>query len=147
MRVFLSILVVVAALLAAAGPALAQGSTTYVDSQTLLDAFGKKGGALAKGEQFSVSPNRRTANGNVEIHEKETDIFFVVDGSATLVTGGTAVEQRQTRPGQFTAKGIDGGQTYNLKKGDVVVIPAGQPHWFKEVHGFINYVTVKSIKP
>jgi len=121
---------------------------TYVDSQKVLDNFGKQGGnPLVPGEAYRVQTDRRTTNGNIEIHEKETDIFYIVDGSATLIVGGTAVEPKATRPGQMTAKEIANGQTYNLKKGDVVVIPAGQPHWFKQVNGFINYLTVKSLKP
>ena len=121
---------------------------TYVENQRVLDNFEKKNGnPLIPGEAYSVQTNRRTANGNIEIHEKETDIFYVLDGSATIIVGGTAVEPKQTRPGQLTAKEIANGQSYNLKKGDVLVIPAGQPHWFKQVNGFINYLTVKSIAP
>jgi mannose-6-phosphate isomerase-like protein (cupin superfamily) len=121
---------------------------TYMDSQRVLDNFDKKNAnPLIPGDGYNVQTNKRTANGNIEIHEKETDIFYIMDGSATIVVGGTAVEPKQTRPGQMTAKDIQGGQTYNLKKGDVLVIPAGTPHWFKQVNGSINYLTVKSIKP
>src|SRR5262249_34745328 len=123
-------------------------SPVYIESQKVLDNFGKPGGnPLVPGEAYRVQTDRRTANGNIEIHEKETDIFYVIDGSATLIAGGAAVEPRATRTGQMTAKDIVNGQTYNLKKGDVVVIPAGQPHWFKQVNGFINYLTVKSVQP
>jgi mannose-6-phosphate isomerase-like protein (cupin superfamily) len=123
-------------------------SPVYIESQKVLENFGKQGGnPLVPGEAYRVQTDRRTANGNIEIHEKETDIFYVMDGSATLVAGGTAVEPKATRPGQMTAKDIMNGQTYNLKKGDIVVIPAGQPHWFKQVNGFINYLTVKSVRP
>jgi len=123
-------------------------SPVYIESQKVLQNFGKQGGnPLVPGEAYRVQTDRRTANGNIEIHEKETDIFYVVDGSATLIAGGTAVEPKATRPGQMTAKDIMNGQTYNLKKGDIVVIPAGQPHWFKQVNGFINYLTVKSVQP
>src|SRR5215468_766486 len=119
----------------------------YIESQKVLENFGKQGGnPLVPGEAYRVQTDRRTANGNIEIHEKETDIFYVMDGSATLIAGGTAVEPKATRPGQMTAKDIMNGQTYNLKKGDIVVIPAGQPHWFKQVNGFINYLTVKSVQ-
>jgi len=121
---------------------------TYMDSQRVLDNFDKKNAnPLIPGDAYNVQTNKRTANGNIEIHEKETDIFYVMDGSATIIVGGTAVEPKQTRPGQMTAKDIQDGQTYNLKKGDVLVIPAGTPHWFKQVNGSINYLTVKSIKP
>ena len=123
-------------------------SPVYIESQKVLENFGKQGGnPLVPGEAYRVQTDRRTANGNIEIHEKETDIFYVMDGSATLIAGGTAVEPKATRPGQMTAKDITNGQTYNLKKGDIVVIPAGQPHWFKQVNGFINYLTVKSVQP
>ena len=121
---------------------------TYVDSQRVLDNFDKKNAnPLIPGDAYNVQTNKRTANGNIEIHEKETDIFYIMDGSATIIVGGTAVEPKQTRPGQMTAKDIQGGQAYDLKKGDVLVIPAGTPHWFKQVNGSINYLTVKSIKP
>jgi len=122
-------------------------SPVYIESQKVLENFGKQGGnPLVPGEAYRVQTDRRTANGNIEIHEKETDIFYVMDGSATLIAGGTAVEPKATRPGHMTAKDIMNGQTFNLKKGDIVVIPAGQPHWFKQVNGFINYLTVKSVQ-
>ncbi len=121
---------------------------TYMESQRVLDNFDKKNAnPLIPGDAYNVQTNKRTANGNIEIHEKETDIFYIMDGSATIIVGGSAVEPRQTRPGQMTAKDIKDGQSYNLKKGDVLVIPAGTPHWFKQVNGSINYLTVKSIKP
>ena len=120
----------------------------YVESQRVLDNFGKPGGnPLVPGDAYRVQTDRRTANGNIEIHEKETDIFYIMDGSATIIVGGTAVDPKATRPGQMTAKDIANGQSYNLKKGDVLVIPAGQPHWFKQVNGFVNYLTVKSVSP
>src|SRR5258706_7156586 len=118
---------------------------TYVESQRVLDNFDKKNAnPLIPGDGYNVQTNKRTANGNIEIHEKETDIFYIMDGSATIIVGGTAVEPKQTRPQQLTAKDIQGGQSYNLKKGDVLVIPAGTPHWFKQVNGSINYLTIKS---
>ncbi len=126
-------------------PALA-ADVTYKESQQVLDNFGKTN-PLIPGDAYRVQTDRRTANGRIEIHEKETDIFYIMDGSATLIAGGKAVEPTATRAGQLTAKDIEGGTTYNLKKGDVVVIPAGQPHWFKQVNGFINYLTVKSVAP
>jgi len=123
-------------------------AVTYMDSQRVLDNFDKKNAnLLIPGDAYNVQTNKRIANGNIEIHEKETDIFYIMDGGATIIVGGTAVEPKQTRPGQMTAKDIQGGQTYQLKKGDVLVIPAGTPHWFKQVNGSINYLTVKSIKP
>ena len=98
-------------------------------------------------EAYQELQSEKGKNGNIEIHEKETDIFHIMDGSATIIVGGTAIEPKQTRPFQLTAKDIQGGQSYDLKKGDVLVIPAGTPHWFKQVNGSIHYLTIKSIKP
>lgn len=119
---------------------------TYIESKALTDRFGKPG-PLASSDQYTVTANRRTANGKPEIHEKETDIFYIVDGSATLVIGGTAIEAKQTRPFQMLGTSIEGGQSYEVKEGDFFVIPAGTPHWYKQVNGSVNYLTIKSIKP
>ncbi len=121
---------------------------TYVDSQRLLDNFGKaNANPIVPGTGYEVQTNRRVKNGNIEIHLKETDIFYVMGGSATILVGGTPVEPSERRPNQLTAKDISNPESYNLKKGDVLVIPAGVPHWFKQVNGSIDYLVVKHIKP
>jgi glc operon protein GlcG len=129
-----------AAVLGAA--AQAPATVTYADPARVA-----KGGALTNGPGYTVSVLRRTAAGQVEVHEKETDIFYVVDGEATFVTGGTMVGGKTSRPNQLLGTDIQGGQTHQLKKGDVIVVPAGVPHWFKEVPKAIQYFTVKSIQP
>ncbi len=125
----------------------AGGPATYVAHDKISALFAAKGGAIAKGPDYSVSANKRTGPGKVEVHEKETDIFRVIDGEATLVTGGKMIGGKQTRPEQWLGTSIDGGTTYHLSAGDVVTVPAGTPHWFKEVPKSIEYYTVKVIKP
>jgi quercetin dioxygenase-like cupin family protein len=122
------------------------GQVTYVPADKVAAAFAQ-GGRFATGSDFSASVLRRTAAGQSEVHVKETDIFYVVDGEATFVTGGTMVGAKETRANQLLGSGIDGGQVHQLKKGDVIVIPAGVPHWFKDVPKSINYYTIKVIKP
>jgi quercetin dioxygenase-like cupin family protein len=86
--------------------------------------------------------------GQVEIHTKETDIFYIVDGTATFVTGGTMIDGKETRPNQMLGTDIQGGQTHQLKKGDFISIPAGIPHWFKDVPASgVTYYMVKVVKP
>jgi mannose-6-phosphate isomerase-like protein (cupin superfamily) len=119
---------------------------TYVDSEKVSVAL-TKGGALAKGDDFTVSGARRTGPGQVEVHDKETDIFYIVDGEATFVTGGKMIGGKQTRANQWLGDDIQGGETHHLAKGDVITIPAGTPHWFKEVPKSINYYMVKVLKP
>lgn len=129
-----------------ARPAVPAESVAHIDNQKLMEAFGK-GGNLVNASDYRVQTNRRVKPGSAEVHEKETDIFYVVDGSATFVTGGSVTDAKTTRPNQILGTGINGGESRRLSKGDVIVIPAGVPHWFKEVDGFINYLVVKVVKP
>lgn len=106
-----------------------------------------KGGGLVTASNLSITVAHRTEPGMVELHDKETDTFYVLDGSATIVTGGTMIGGSVTGPGQQRGTDIRGGQAQRLVKGDVMVIPAGVPHWFKEVTGSIDYYVVKVIAP
>lgn len=123
------------------------GPATYVEHGKVSALFAGKGGPIAKGPDYSVSANQRIAAGTVEVHEKETDIFHVIDGEATFVTGGKVIGGKQTKPLQWSGTGIEGGVTHHLSQGDVITIPAGTPHWFKDVPKKINYYVVKVIKP
>ena len=133
-----------------ASAAMAQSrAVTHVDSEKVAAALsGARGvaGSLVATKDFTVSGIKRTGPGQVEIHSHETDIFYVTDGEATFVTGGTIVGGKQTAPGQTRGTDLHGGQTVRLKKGDVITIPAGVPHWFKDVSPSISYVTIKVIK-
>src|ERR1700704_2247251 len=140
-------LTVVATLVAV--PAMAQSrAVTHVDSEKVAAALaGGRGGSLVATKDFTVAGSHRNKPGEVEVHARETDIFYVTDGEATLVVGGTVVGGKTTGPGQIRGTDIQGGQTQRLKKGDVVTIPAGTPHWFKELATpSISYLTVKVIK-
>jgi glc operon protein GlcG len=77
------------------------------------------------------------------VHTKDTDIVYVLRGSATFVTGGTVVDGRTTAPEEIRGTSIQGGQTLRLVPGDVVVVPNGTPHWFQEVRGPLLYYVVK----
>ena len=106
-----------------------------------------KGGSLVTAPNLSVTIAHRMEPGMVEVHDKETDTIYVLDGSATIVTGGTMIGGNVTAPGQHRGTDINGGQAQPLVKGDVIVIPAGVPHWFKEVPSTIDYYVVKVIAP
>lgn len=91
-----------------------------------------KGGPIVSDPGLIVLANRREA-GQVEYHEHTNHIFIMVEGEATLVTGGTMVGAKRTNPEQMVATSIEGGETHHLSKGDVITIPAKTPHWWKEV--------------
>jgi mannose-6-phosphate isomerase-like protein (cupin superfamily) len=102
------------------------------------------GGSFLTNSLYKVIAARRVAApAAVEIHARDTDVFYIVDGTATFVTGGTAVDQTPTGPNEFHAKSITGGTERHLAKGDVIVIPAGTPHQFLEVSNPFLYFVVK----
>jgi glc operon protein GlcG len=118
---------------------------TFFDSKTVSDAF-TKGSVLedgGNGENYMVHASRREKPGMSEVHELDTDIIYVLDGTATFVTGGKSIDSKMVAQNEFRGSGVDGGETRQLKKGDVVIVPKGTPHWFKQVDGAFLYYVVK----
>jgi mannose-6-phosphate isomerase-like protein (cupin superfamily) len=74
-------------------------------------------------------------NAPASVHEKDAEMFFVVEGAGTLVTGGTLRDERRTNPANLQGVGIDGGNSRRIGKGDVIVVPAKTPHWFAPIDG------------
>ena len=107
MKVLLALAVLATAVvLVAAGGA----GVTFVDHDKVNAAFAK-GGPLASGPDLLVSGNHRDKPGEVEVHDKETDVMHIIEGEATFVTGGTMVGGKMTKPGQMRGTDIKGGQT------------------------------------
>ena len=130
----------------AAQPLLSIAPVHAFDSNAVMAAFAK-GSPLIENAVYKVHASRRTEPGQVEVHDDETDVIYVVEGAATIVTGGTPVDGKVTAPGQYRAARLEGGENHTLGRGDVFVIPAGVPHWFKEVRGPFLYFTVKPVAP
>ena len=114
----------------------------HLDHDKVAAVFAK-GGSLLATNNFKVMALRRDAPGEVEIHDRDTDIIYVLEGSANIVTGGEAKESRTTAPGETRAKNIVGGVERHVVKGDVLTVPNRVPHWFKEVKGPFLYFVVK----
>ena len=108
-----------------------------------VDASFQKGGTLLTLDNVRVMTATRTAAGEAELHATDADIFHVLEGTATFVTGGTIAGARDTAAGETRGTGIEGGTTRQLAAGDVITIPAGVPHWFKVVNGRFRYFVVK----
>ena len=90
-----------------------------------------------------VHASRRDADGQAEVHEKDADIIYMLEGTTTFVTGGTVVGGKTTAPDEIRGTSVRGGETRTLSKGDVIVVPKGTPHWFKDVSGPVLYYVVK----
>lgn len=116
----------------------------FFDKSQVSESFAK-GAVLLDGtnRNYMVNTSRRDQPGLAEIHTLDTDIIYVVDGTATFVTGGSAVETKEIAPNEIRGSRIDGGDTRQLVKGDVIIVPNGVPHWFKEVGGAFLYYTIK----
>ena len=115
---------------------------TYIERNKVAAAFAK-GMPLLENNDFKVHASQREAPGVAEIHTRDTDIIHVLEGSATLVTGGVAVEPKTIAPAELRGKEIKGGESRRLSRGDVIVIPNGVPHWFKQVDAPLLYYVVK----
>jgi glc operon protein GlcG len=121
---------------------VAAEEVTYFNSKKVSESFAKAT-TLFKQDNYRIVTGRRVQPGEVEIHTLDTDLMYVVQGSATLVTGGTPVQPRDSAPNEIRAKTSQGGESHQLAKGDVIVIPKGIPHWFKAVSGTFDYLTIK----
>lgn len=80
-----------------------------------------------------ITRNRDGGPEAVDVHLLQSDIWYVLGGNATVVTGGTVVNAKAPQPNQIKGTAIDGGEPHHLSKGDVLIIPKGVPHWVKEV--------------
>lgn len=135
-------------------PALASASAAASGTEAPVRHFGHQevaaafahGAVLVDGSgcRFQVHAGRREAPGQAEVHAHDTDIFHVVGGAGTLVTGGTVVDAVITGPGEVRGADIRDGEARRLEEGDVIVIPAGTPHRFTAVERTLTYFVVKS---
>lgn len=127
-----------------AGGPLRPMDVNYFTHDQVAAAFAK-GGVLVDGagRNYMVHASRREKPGQVEVHVLDTDVIYVQNGSATLVTGGTMVGGKTIEPNEVRGDSISGGETRTIARGDVITVPNGTPHWFESVSGPLTYYVVK----
>jgi len=76
------------------------------------------------------------------VHEREAEMFYVVEGSGTLVTGGTLREEKRTNAENLSGSAIDGGTPRRLARGDWVMVPEKTPHWFTQIDGTLVLMSI-----
>lgn len=91
---------------------------------------------------YNANLEYRAAVGPAAVHEKEAEMFYVIDGSATLVTGGKLSGETRTNPENLSGTGIDNGMSRNIAKGDFVIVPENTPHWFSAINGTIVLMSI-----
>jgi glc operon protein GlcG len=101
------------------------------------------GGLLLDATRFKIDAGRREAPGEVEYHEHVVDVMHVLEGAATVVTGGEMIGVHEVAPGELRAGAVEGGTSHRLGVGDVFAIPNGVPHQFVEVSNPFLYFVVK----
>ena len=119
------------------------GSVTFIPAARVTTAFAK-GEPLVENGLYKVHASRRDAPGMAEVHARDTDIIYVLEGSATIVTGGQVVDGKTTATDEIRGRSIAGGSARRLAKGDLFIVPNGVPHWFAEVQGPFLYYVVKT---
>ena len=118
---------------------------SYWDKAKVEEAF-SKGSILfdgSDGRNYMVHASRREKPGQAEIHSEDADVIYVLQGNATFVTGGEAVDAKLTAPGELRGSGIRNGETRQIARGDVLIVPRGVPHQFLEVTNPFLYYVVK----
>jgi glc operon protein GlcG len=120
-------------------------AVSYWEKSKVEEAF-SKGAVLfdgSDGRNYMVHASRRERPGQAEIHTKDADVIYVLQGSATFITGGEAVDGKTIAPEEIRGSCINGGETRKIAKGDVIIVPHGVPHQFLEVTNPFLYYVVK----
>ena len=81
-------------------------------------------------------------NAPASAHEREAEMFFVVEGAGTLVTGGTLRDEKRTNAENLTGSAIEGGTPRRVAKGDWVMVPEKTPHWFMQIDGALVLMSI-----
>lgn len=120
-------------------------AVSYFEKGKVEEAFAKGSVLLdgSEGRNYMVHASRREKPGQAEIHTKDADVIYVLQGKATFITGGEAVDAKTTAPDELRGSSITGGETRQIAKGDVIVVPHGVPHQFLEVTDPFLYYVVK----
>ncbi len=113
------------ALAAFAGAAPAP-SVTYIPADKVKAAF-EKGTPLLEVANYKIHASRRDAPGQVEVHEKDTDIIHVLTGTATLVTGGAVVGGKTAAVEEIRGTDVRGGETREIGPGGLFHVRSTTP--------------------
>ncbi len=159
MRMLMAVMVVVGGVMAAGSSLSAQGGAgvpklfaSAGDVKALI--------ARAKAERKPDQPNFSQPivslapyNANLEYrvgglnapastHDKDAELFYVVEGSGTVVTGGTLQNERRSNADNASGTGIEGGAPRKIAAGDWVLVPEKTPHWFTQIDGTLVMMSV-----
>jgi mannose-6-phosphate isomerase-like protein (cupin superfamily) len=84
---------------------------------------------------YRIALEYRTAVGPAAVHEKEAELFYVIEGTATFTTGGKLKEEKRANATNLTGSGVESGQSRTVAKGDFYIVPEGSPHQYTDIKG------------
>ena len=128
---------------ASPGVQIVKGAAIADKIERAAPSPGGRGGVIAQDDDWRVHAAERDAPGQAELHDGDTDVWYVMAGGATLVTGGAIANASVTGPGEHRGPAIRGGTELAIAAGDLITIRRGVPHWVKAVDGRLRYLVVK----
>ena len=154
----LTLLLVTAVCRQAAAQAPADAMKTFISSSDVAALIAKAKSErkanqpivaqpLLKLAPYTASLEYRGSVGPAAVHEKEAEMFYVIDGSATLVTGGKLTEEKRTNAENLTGSGIEGGTPRPVAKGDFIIVPENTPHWFSAINDTVVLMSFHVPRP
>ena len=100
--------------------------------------------AIANTDQYRINIVHREKAAGAIAHPGNTEVHYIIEGAGTIVTGGTIVRPAGKDANAATSQN---GETRHMKKGDIIIVPANTPHWYKEIEGKITYLEVRFVAP
>ena len=99
---------------------------------------------IVRSAPYSANLEYRVAgvNAPASVHERDAEMFYVIEGAGALVTGGTLRDEKRTNAENLTGSAIDGGTSRRLVKGDWVMVPAKTAHWFTQIDGTLVLMSI-----
>jgi mannose-6-phosphate isomerase-like protein (cupin superfamily) len=144
--------------LSAQQPPNAQAMKTFASAADVAGLLAKAKADRKEGQANVTEPILRLApyNANLEyrasvgpaaVHETEAELFYVIEGSATMITGGKLVGETRTNAANLSGTGIEGGKSQAVAKGDFIIVPENTPHWFSAINGSVVLMTLHVPRP
>lgn len=96
---------------------------------------------------YNVNLEYRTAVAPAAVHEHEAELFVVIEGTGTVVTGGKLIGEKRVDAANLQGTGVEGGTSRAVAKGDVILVPENTPHWYSEVHGTLVLMSMHVPRP
>ena len=124
----------------------AQLHSKFAELDAQSKSPGSGGATLGDYGSHMIKLSQRTASGGAEVHGHFDDIIIVEEGRATLITGGELLNAHTVSGGEATGSDIRNGNTQSISAGDVVHIPAGQPHRLVIIPGTTFHALVIKVK-